>query len=210
MFEQVKLSYAYDALEPHIDAKTMEVHYSKHHATYAKNFNDIVSANVPECLTKPVEELFSKLDTFGTSFQAGLRNNGGGFYNHNLYFSILSPKGNKEPKGELADKIKATFGSYEALKEQITKAAVGRFGSGWAWLVVKNGKLSVCSTPNQDNTFMPKSITGLDNATPLVALDVWEHAYYLKYQNRRPDYIKAFFEVLDWEVIADLYKKAKY
>lgn len=205
MFEQIKLKYAFDALEPHIDALTMETHYGKHHAAYTKNLNDAV-AKLPELKGKSIEEILKNLDSLPEDLKAAVQNNGGGFYNHNLYFEIMSPNGGGEPTGKLAEKIKADFGSFDKLKEEISAKAAGRFGSGWAWLVVnEDGSLKVGSTPNQDNPFMCKCG---GNGTPILGLDVWEHAYYLKYKNVRADYIKAFFDVVDWNEVAKKYEEA--
>ena len=206
MFKQVELKYTYNALEPHIDAKTMEIHYSKHHAAYTNNLNDLLEKNAPEFLEKSIEELLANLDSLPESIRTGVRNNGGGYYNHNLYFSIMGPNAGGAPTGELAEKINEAFGSFDNFKTEIAKAGATRFGSGWAWLCVKDGKLSVCSTPNQDVSLM-KGV-GCEG-TPILAIDVWEHAYYLNYQNRRPDYIEAFFNVIDWNEVAKNYEAAK-
>lgn len=195
-FELPKLPYAFDALEPHIDAKTMEIHHGKHHAGYTNNLNaaiegtDLAGLSIEEILKKGMDK-------------PAVRNNGGGYYNHNLFWEVMSPNGGGEPKGELGEAITKTFGSFEAFKDTFSKAAATRFGSGWAWLVVKDGKLEVCSTPNQDNPLMPD--VGCEG-TPILGLDVWEHAYYLNYQNRRPDYINAFFNVVNWDKVAELFK----
>ncbi|MBR4347105.1 MAG: superoxide dismutase [Oscillospiraceae bacterium] len=203
MFEQITLPYSYDALEPHIDALTMETHYSKHHAAYTAAFN---AAMEKAGLTgKTAEEIFTSLDTVeDTALRNALRNNGGGWYNHNLYFSTLSPTPAKAPSGELAEKINEAFGSLDALKEKLTAAATGQFGSGWAWLIVTSeGALEVVSTPNQDSPL------SLALGTPILAIDVWEHAYYLKYKNLRAAYVKEFFEVLDWAAVEKNYAAAK-
>lgn len=203
MFEQYKLPYAYDALEPAIDALTMETHYSKHHATYTKNLNDAAAkAGVQD---KEIVSLLGTLDDISDAdLRKALRNNGGGFYNHNLYFSTMSPQGGGEPSGPLADAIKAEFGSFSDMKEQLTKLAIGQFGSGWAWLSTDSaGKLALSSSPNQDNPIIEKT-----GRLPILGIDVWEHAYYLKYKNLRPDYVKAFFGVIDWQAVADNYSKA--
>ena len=205
MFEQIKLKYAFDALEPHIDTLTMETHYGKHHATYTKNLNDAIE-KLPELKGKSIEEILKNLDAIPEASRTAIQNNGGGYYNHNLYFEILSPNGGGEPAGKLAEQIKADFGSFDKLKEEIAAKAAGRFGSGWAWLVVKeDGHLSVGSSPNQDNPFMCKCD---GKGQPILALDVWEHAYYLKYKNVRADYIKAFFNVVDWNEVAKKYEEA--
>ncbi len=203
MFEQITLPYSYDALEPHIDALTMETHYSKHHAAYTAAFNTAVEK--AGLTGKTAEEIFASLDTVeDTALRNALRNNGGGWYNHNLYFSTLSPAPAKAPAGELAEKINEAFGSLDALKEQLTAAATGQFGSGWAWLIVNsNGALEVVSTPNQDNPLF------LALGTPILTIDVWEHAYYLKYKNLRAAYVKEFFEVLDWAAVEKNYASAK-
>lgn len=196
-FELPKLPYAFDALEPHIDAKTMEIHHDKHHAAYTNNLNAAIEGTDLEGLS--IEEILKK----GTDKPA-VRNNGGGYYNHNLFWEIMSPNGGGQPQGELNEAINQAFGSFEGFKEEFSKAAATRFGSGWAWLVVNNGKLEICSTANQDNPLMPN--VGCEG-TPILGLDVWEHAYYLNYQNRRPDYINAFFNVVNWEKVAELFKK---
>ena len=197
-FELPNLPYSYDALEPHIDARTMEIHHSKHHAAYTTNLNNAIAGTDLENLS--IEEVMVK----GFENNA-VRNNGGGFYNHNLFWELLSPTGGKiTPTMEAA--INEAFGSFEALKETFAKAAATRFGSGWAWLCVKDGKLEVCSTPNQDNPLMP----GVGcSGFPILGLDVWEHAYYLNYQNRRPDYVQAFFNVINWEAVEARYNSAK-
>ena len=193
-FELPKLPYAYDALEPHIDARTMEIHHGKHHAGYTAKLNAAVDFSENE--NKTIEELLSG------DMTPAIRNNGGGFYNHSLFWSVMSPNGGGEPNGELADAINAAFGSFENFKDEFSKAATTQFGSGWAWLCVKDGKLSVCSTPNQDNPLMKDGCGG----TPILGIDVWEHAYYLNYQNRRPDYIEAFFNVINWQEVDRRFK----
>ena len=197
-FELPNLPYSYDALEPHIDARTMEIHHGKHHAAYTTNLNNAIAGTDLENLS--IEEVMVK----GFENNA-VRNNGGGFYNHNLFWELLSPTGGKiTPTMEAA--INEAFGSFEAFKETFAKAAATRFGSGWAWLCVKDGKLEVCSTPNQDNPLMP----GVGcSGFPILGLDVWEHAYYLNYQNRRPDYVQAFFNVINWETVEARYNSAK-
>ncbi|HEY8424051.1 MAG TPA: superoxide dismutase [Clostridia bacterium] len=202
MFEQVKLKYDYNALEPYIDELTMITHYSKHHAAYTTNFND--AAEKAGLTGKSAEEILANLDQVqDPALRTQLLNNGGGYYNHNLYFSILSPNPQKEPDGVLREKIEATFGSFEALKEQLSQAAMSRFGSGWAWLSAdRQGNLKVSSTPNQDNPITESKGEWI----PIVALDVWEHAYYLKYKNLRADYVKEFFNVLDWKEVGSLYE----
>lgn len=202
MFEQIKLPYATDALEPFIDQLTVETHHGKHHATYTKTFNELAEKAGMTDLS--AEELLASLDKVGdATLRQGLKNQGGGFYNHNLYFEMFSPSPAKAPTGKLAKAIDDTFGGLDALKEQLTTAATTQFGSGWAWLSTdKSGKLVVSKTANQDNPISEG--TGM---IPLVALDVWEHAYYLKYKNLRPDYIKAFFEVLDWAKVSARYEE---
>lgn len=201
MFEQIKLPYAYDALEPYVDALTMETHYSKHHATYTNALN--AAAEKAGVTGQPIEHVLSSLDSIDESLRSALRNNGGGFYNHNLYFSIMSPTPAAEPTGVLRERIEQTFGNVDELKAQLKNAAVGRFGSGWAWLNAANdGTLSVASSPNQDNPLSE----GL-GVTPILGIDVWEHAYYLKYKNLRGDYVDAFFSVLDWDAVAANYTK---
>ncbi|WP_010678133.1 superoxide dismutase SodA [Bacillus timonensis] len=200
-YELPQLPYAYDALEPHIDKETMNIHHTKHHNTYVTNVNNAIAGKA-DLESKSVEELISNLDAVPEDIRTAVRNNGGGHANHSLFWTILSPNGGGEPTGELADAINSKFGSFEAFKDQFTKAATTRFGSGWAWLVVNNGELEVTSTPNQDSPLM-------EGKTPVLGLDVWEHAYYLNYQNRRPDYISAFFNVVNWEEVANRYNSAK-
>jgi len=191
-FELPKLNYAFDALEPNIDAKTMEIHYGKHHNGYTNNLNNIISGTEDE--NKSIEEILKSLDLKNS----GLRNNGGGYYNHNLFWEIMGPNAGGDPSGEISESIVANFGSFENFKNEFSKAAATRFGSGWAWLCAHNdGKLEICSTANQDNPIMPNGCGG----NPILCLDVWEHAYYLNYQNRRPDYINAFFNVINWEEV---------
>jgi len=193
-FKLPELGYAYDALEPHIDARTMEVHHTKHHNGYTTKLNAAIEGT--DLDTKSIEEILENLDMDN----AAVRNNGGGFYNHSLFWQIMNPEDKGRLSGELKDTIVSTFGSFEAFKDEFSKAAGTRFGSGWAWLCVhKGGKLEICSTPNQDNPLMPNA--NCNGATPILALDVWEHAYYLKFQNRRPDYIEAFFNVINWNEV---------
>lgn len=200
-FELPKLPYAYDALEPNIDAKTMEIHHTKHHNAYTTNLNNALPGTAME--GKSIEDILKHLDMSN----AAVRNNGGGFYNHSLFWEILSPNGGGEPSGDLADAMTAAFGSYDGFKEAFSKAAATRFGSGWAWLCVhKGGKVEICSTANQDNPLMPNTGCG---GFPVLGLDVWEHAYYLNYQNRRPDYISAFFNLINWKKVDELYKANK-
>ncbi len=199
-FELPKLPYAYDALEPHIDARTMEIHYSKHHQAYTTNLNAAIEGT--DLAGKSIEDILTSLDLNNKA----VRNNGGGFYNHNLFWEVMAPNAGGEPTGDLAAAINDAFGSFDAFKDAFSKAGATQFGSGWAWLCVKNGKLEVCSTANQDNPLMP----GIGcEGTPILGLDVWEHAYYLNYQNRRPDYINAFFNVVNWDVVAKKYAEAK-
>ena len=200
-FELPKLNYAYDALEPHIDARTMEIHHSKHHNGYTSKLNAAIEGTDLE--GKNIENILANLDMSN----GGVRNNGGGFYNHRLFWEILSPEGGGEPSGELESAINEAYGNFEAFKDAFSKAAATQFGSGWAWLCVhKGGKVEVCSTPNQDNPLMPGVTCG---GTPILGLDVWEHAYYLNYQNRRPDYINAFFNVINWEAVSAKYAQNK-
>lgn len=199
-FELPDLPYAFDALEPNIDARTMEIHHDKHHAGYTSKLNGAVAGTNLE--GKSIEALLAD-----NSDNGAIRNNGGGYYNHNLFWTVMSPDGGGEPTGELADAINEAFGSFEAFKTAFSNAAATRFGSGWAWLCVHTGgKVEVCSSANQDNPLMPG--VGCDG-TPILGLDVWEHAYYLNYQNRRPDYINAFFNVINWDVVAERYAAGK-
>ena len=196
--ELPNLPYAYDALEPHIDARTMEIHHSKHHNAYITNLNAAIAGT--ELEGKSIEEILKVCKD-----KPAVRNNGGGFWNHNLFWEVMAPNAGGEPTGELAEAINASFGSFASFKEEFAKAGATRFGSGWAWLCVEGGKLVVCSTANQDNPLMGEGCNG----TPILAMDVWEHAYYLHYQNRRPDYISAFFNVINWTKVAELYAAAK-
>jgi Fe-Mn family superoxide dismutase len=196
-FELPSLSYAYDALEPHIDARTMEIHHSKHHIGYTTNLNNAI-ADSP-LADQSIEEILSGLDLENKA----VRNNGGGFYNHCLFWQVMSPNGGGTPSGALAEAMDSAFGSFEEFKTAFSKAAATQFGSGWAWLCVhKGGSVEVCGTANQDNPLMPGVGCG---GTPILGIDVWEHAYYLNYQNRRPDYINAFFNVIDWDKVSELY-----
>ncbi len=200
-FELPKLNYAFDALEPHIDARTMEIHHDKHHAGYTAKLNAAIEGTDLE--GKTIENILINLDKANTA----VRNNGGGYYNHNLFWEVMSPNGGGKPTGELADAINAAYGSFDAFKDAFSSAAGTRFGSGWAWLCVhQGGKVEICSTPNQDNPLMPGIGCG---GSPILALDVWEHAYYLNYQNRRPDYISAFFNVIDWNEVSSRYAQGK-
>ncbi len=198
-FELPQLPYAYDALEPHIDARTMEIHHTKHHAAYINNLNAAIEGT--EMAGKSLEDIFQMMGD-----NTAVRNNGGGTWNHNLFWTVMSPTGGGEPTGDLAAAINDAFGSFATFKDAFSKAAATRFGSGWAWLVVKDGgSLEVCSTANQDNPLMPN--VGC-SGTPVLGLDVWEHAYYLHYQNRRPDYISAFWNIINWEEVARRYSLA--
>ncbi|NLM41952.1 MAG: superoxide dismutase [Firmicutes bacterium] len=205
MFEQVKLSYDFAALEPHIDELTMQTHYGKHHAAYTNNLNGALE-KLPDLAGKSIEEILTNLETItDPALRTTVRNNGGGYYNHNLYFQILSPQGGQPPQGRLAEQIQADFGSFEELVQRLTATAASVFGSGWAWLSKDpSGKLVITSTPNQDNPLM----THGGQLTPILGIDVWEHAYYLKYKNVRADYLKAIFNVLDWAEVARLYEQA--
>ncbi|ANB67457.1 superoxide dismutase [Aeromonas veronii] len=196
------LNYAYDALEPHIDALTMEIHHSRHHQTYINNLNAALET-APELAALPVEELLRRFDTLPATLQGAVRNHGGGHANHSLFWLVMSPRGGGEPGGELALAIERELGGFDAFKQAFTQAALSRFGSGWAWLVVdKAGRLQVESSANQDSPLM-------HGHTPILGLDVWEHAYYLKYQNKRPDYIAAFYQVVDWAEVARRYQAAR-
>ena len=199
-FTLPELNYAHDALEPHIDARTMEIHHGKHHAGYTTKLNAAIEGTDLE--GKSIEDILASVSSAG----GAVRNNGGGYYNHCLFWEVMSPNGGGEPSGELGDAINEAFGSFESFKTEFSNAAATRFGSGWAWLSVKNGSLCVCSSPNQDNPLMDVAECP---GTPILGLDVWEHAYYLNYQNRRPDYIAAFFNDVDWEVVAQKYASAK-
>ena len=196
-FELPKLNYSYDSLEPHIDSKTMEIHHGKHHAGYTNNLNNAISGS--ELENHSIEEILKNLNMNNSA----LRNNAGGYYNHNLFWNILSPNGGGEPNGKISESINQNFESFENFKDKFSKAAATRFGSGWAWLCIhENGKLEICSTANQDNPLMPEIGCG---GFPILAIDVWEHAYYLNYQNRRPDYINAFFNLINWDQVNESY-----
>ena len=200
-----KLPYAYDALEPHVDAKTMEIHHTKHHQTYIDKLNEAVDGT--PLADKPVEELIRDLDAVPEAKRGAVRNHGGGHANHSLFWTVMSPDGGGQPDGDLAKAIDSDLGGFDKFKEAFTKAAIGRFGSGWAWLVVDGkGKLAVEDSGNQDSPLMKGVGSG---NTPILGLDVWEHAYYLKYQNRRPEYIAAFYNVIDWKEVARRYAEAK-
>ena len=198
-FELPSLNYSFDALEPHVDTKTMQIHHGKHHAGYTNNLNNAIKGTDLE--TMSIETILAELDLNNTA----VRNNGGGFFNHSLFWNVMSPNGGGVPSGDLASAINDSFGSFDEFKSAFSKAAGTRFGSGWAWLCVHpGGKLEVCSTPNQDNPLMKGVGCG---GQPILGLDVWEHAYYLNYQNRRPDYISGFFNVINWDFVSELYSK---
>ncbi|PAK34694.1 superoxide dismutase SodA [Bacillus safensis] len=200
-FKLPELPYAYDALEPHIDKETMTIHHTKHHNTYVTNLNKAIEG-VSALEDQSIEELVANLNSVPENIRTAVRNNGGGHANHSLFWTLLSPNGGGAPTGELADAIEKELGGFEKFKSDFATAAAGRFGSGWAWLVVNNGKLEITSTPNQDSPLT-------EGKTPILGLDVWEHAYYLNYQNRRPDYISAFWNVVNWDEVARLYSEAK-
>lgn len=200
-FELPKLPYDFNALEPHVDARTMEIHHGKHHAAYVNNLNAALEGS--EGQAEGLDDLMKNI----SKYPAPVRNNGGGHWNHSLFWTIMSPNGGGHPSGSLADAINSDLGGFDKFREEFTKAAATRFGSGWAWLCVENGKLRVCSTPNQDNPLM--DVVTDCKGTPILGLDVWEHAYYLNYQNRRPDYISAFFNVINWAEVNKRYESAK-
>ena len=201
-FELPPLPYPEDALEPHIDARTMSIHHDKHHAAYTTNLNKALESHT-DLAAMSIENLLANLNSVPEAIRTVVRNNGGGFANHNLFWEIMGPDGGGEPSGELAQAINAAFGSFADFKDQFSKAAVGRFGSGWAWLYVgKDGNVALTSTPNQDTPLM-------EGNTPILGLDVWEHAYYLNYQNRRPDYVSAWWNVVNWDAVAEKYATAK-
>lgn len=199
-FELPKLPYANNALEPHIDARTMEIHHTKHHQAYVTNLNNAIAGTDAEKMS--IEDICRSI----SKYPAAVRNNGGGHYNHSLFWKLMKPNGGGEPAGDIATAINTAFGSFNDFKTQFAAAGTGRFGSGWAWLCASGGKLSICSTPNQDNPLMDIAEC---KGTPVLALDVWEHAYYLNYQNRRPDYIAAFWNVVNWDEVNAQLKKAK-
>lgn len=199
-FELPALPYDFGALEPHIDKQTMEIHHGKHHQAYVNKLNDAVEGT--EFASMAVEEVMKNIKNVPENIRPAVQNNGGGHANHSLFWQVMSPNGGGEPSGELASAIQSELGSFDKFKEEFANAAASRFGSGWAWLCVSNGKLCVCSTPNQDSPLM-------EGKTPILGLDVWEHAYYLKYQNRRPDYISAFWNVVNWEEVAKRFAAAK-
>ncbi|WP_142827817.1 superoxide dismutase SodA [Planococcus soli] len=200
-YELPELPYAYDALEPHIDKETMNIHHTKHHNTYITNVNAALEGH-DDLASKSIEELISDLDSVPEAARTAVRNNGGGHANHSLFWKLLSPSGGGNPTGALGEAINSKFGSFDEFKEKFAAAGKTRFGSGWAWLVLSNGELEITSTPNQDSPLM-------EGKTPLLGLDVWEHAYYLKYQNKRPDYINAFWNVVNWEEVSNRYETAK-
>jgi Fe-Mn family superoxide dismutase len=200
MHELPKLPYAFDALEPHIDARTMEIHHDKHHAAYVTNLNKALETH-PELQSKSAEDLVRDLNALPEGIRGAVRNHGGGHLNHTLFWEIMGPGGGGSPSGELAAAIDQAFGSLVTFKEKLSAAAMGQFGSGWGWLVMKGGKLEIIARPNQDSPLM-------DGATPLLGVDVWEHAYYLKYQNRRADYLQAWWNVVKWSAVADRFRRA--
>jgi Fe-Mn family superoxide dismutase len=200
------LPYATTALEPHIDAKTMEIHHGKHHKAYVDNLNKALES-AQELASKTAEDLIRDLSAVPEAIRTAVRNNGGGHVNHSLFWTLLSPSSSGKPSGKLAEAINSTFGSFEAFQEKFQSAGATRFGSGWAWLVVNQGKLEIGSTANQDSPLMGKAVAGIEGK-PVLALDVWEHAYYLNYQNRRPDYMKAFWNIVNWEAAERLYLAA--
>jgi superoxide dismutase, Fe-Mn family len=206
-YELPPLPYAKDALEPNIDAQTMEIHHDKHHAAYVTNLNKAIAGKA-DLEKKTVEQLISNLDAVPADIRGPVRNNGGGHANHSMFWKLLGPKAGGAPTGALADAITAAFGSFDAFKEKIEAAGMGRFGSGWAWLVVNGGKLEVVSTANQDNPIMGKAVAGCEGH-PIFGVDVWEHAYYLKYQNRRADYLKAIWNAVNWAEVAKNFAAAK-
>ncbi|WP_028783226.1 superoxide dismutase [Thalassobacillus devorans] len=200
-FELPELPYAYDALEPHIDKETMNIHHTKHHNTYVTKLNNALEGHA-DLESKSLDDLVGNLDAVPEDIRTAVRNNGGGHVNHSLFWQIMSPNGGGEPSGDLANAINEKFGSFEQFKEEFENVAKGRFGSGWAWLVVNNGNIELMDTINQDSPIM-------EGKTPILGLDVWEHAYYLKYQNKRPDYAKAFWNVVNWEEVSKRYQDAK-
>jgi Fe-Mn family superoxide dismutase len=203
-YELPKLPYDYNALEPHIDARTMEIHHTKHHQAYITNLNNAIKGKA-DLEKKSVQDLIGDLNSVPEDIRTAVRNNGGGHANHSFFWKIMGPKAGGEPKGKLADDIKSTFGGFDQFKEKFADAGVKRFGSGWAWLIKnKSGKLEIVSTANQDSPLMGKGIAGAEG-TPILGVDVWEHAYYLNYQNRRPDYIKAWWNVVNWDAVAKNY-----
>jgi Fe-Mn family superoxide dismutase len=206
-FELPPLPYPKEALEPHIDAQTMEIHHGKHHNAYVTNLNKAIAGKV-DLEKKSIEDLVSHLDGVPADIRGPVRNNGGGHLNHSMFWKLLGPKAGGQPEGQLATDIASTFGSFDGFKEKFEAGGVGRFGSGWVWLVVNGGKLEIVSTANQDNPIMGKAVAGCEGK-PVLGCDVWEHAYYLKYQNRRPDYLKAFWNVVNWNEVSKNYGAAK-
>lgn len=206
-YELPPLPYPKEALEPHIDAQTMEIHHGKHHNAYVTNVNKAIAGKA-DLESKPVEDLISNLDAVPADIRGAVRNNGGGHANHSFFWKLLGPKAGGSPTGALAEEINKAFGSFDAFKEKFEAAGTTRFGSGWAWLVINGGKLEVCSTANQDSPIMGKAVAGCEGK-PVLGCDVWEHAYYLKYQNRRPDYLKAFWNAVNWNEVAKNYEAAK-
>ena len=206
-YELPALPYPKEALEPHIDTQTMEIHHGKHHNAYVTNLNKALAGNAA-LESKSIDALIADLGSVPENIRGPVRNNGGGHWNHSFFWKLMAPKAGGAPAGKLAADINATFGSFDAFKEKFEAAGVGRFGSGWAWLVVNNGKLEIVSTPNQDNPLMGKAISGVEGK-PILGVDVWEHAYYLKYQNRRPDYLKAFWNVVSWAEVGKHYEAVK-
>jgi Fe-Mn family superoxide dismutase len=200
-YELPPLPYANDALEPHIDARTMEIHHDRHHSGYVTNVNKALEGH-QNLASKSIEDLLRDIDSVPDSIKTAVRNNGGGHANHSLFWTIMSPNGGGQPGGELANAINAKFGSFDEFKNEFKSAATGRFGSGWAWLVINNGNLEITSTPNQDSPYM-------EGKTPILGLDVWEHAYYLNYQNKRPDYVDAWWNVVNWDAVAENYNNAR-
>lgn len=200
MHELPSLGYAYDALEPHIDARTMEIHHSKHHAAYINNLNKALEGHA-DLQSKSVEELLRSIDSIPVSIRGAVRNHGGGHANHSLFWEVMNPDGGGSPTGNLAEAIDRDFGGFDSFQEKFSSAAGGQFGSGWGWLVVDDGKLQVSARPNQDSPFM-------EGLTPILGVDVWEHAYYLNYQNRRPDYLKAWWSTVRWEAVAERFQSA--
>ncbi len=201
------LPYPKDALEPHIDALTMEIHHGKHHAAYVANLNKAITGSIA-LETKPLDALISDLSSVPDNLRTAVRNNGGGHWNHSLFWKLMAPRAGGAPTGKLADDLKTTFGGVDAFKEKLEAAGIGRFGSGWAWLVLNRGKLEIVSTANQDSPLMGKAVAGCEGK-PILGVDVWEHAYYLKYQNRRADYLKAWWNVVNWAEVARLYEAAR-
>ncbi len=204
-YELPALPYAKDALEPHIDAQTMEIHHGKHHNAYVTNLNKAIAGTPLE--EKSIDALIADIANVPDAIKGAVRNNGGGHWNHSFFWKLMAPNAGGAPTGALGEAITATFGSFDEFKAKFEAAGATRFGSGWAWLVVNGGKLEVCSTPNQDNPLMGKAVAGCEG-TPILGCDVWEHAYYLKYQNRRPDYLKAFWNVVDWTAVSAAYAAA--